>query len=91
MGTKSFVYATSGVKTERKLDMLTSISLGAVCVTFDDPENIICTIPTHTAIGSFMRSCMRRQGTHRAPTGQELYVEAGYASNRSCMRTELYV
>ena len=47
--------------------------------TLDGPENSICTIPTHTATGELYvevgyayfpcRSCMRRQGTHRAPTG----------------------
>ena len=27
-----------------------TILLGALCVPFDDPENIVCTIPTHTAL-----------------------------------------
>ena len=36
------------------------------------PENIICTIPTHTATGELYADVeyayMRRQGTHRAPS-----------------------
>ena len=33
---------------------------------FDDPENIIFTIPTHTTTGE---SFMRRSDTHTAPVG----------------------
>ena len=51
------VYVTRDVTTDHKLDMFNlKISLGAVCVPYNDPENIICTISTHTATGS----CMRR-------------------------------
>ena len=39
------------------------ISTGVVCVPFDNPENIICTITSHTATGS----CMRRSDTHTVP------------------------
>ena len=84
MGTKQLVYAT------RKINWIKvslKISFGAVCVSFDDPENIICTIPTHAAT----RSCMQRSDTHTALFGAVCGVRVRiYSSDMSCMRTELY-
>ena len=46
------------------VNLIYFVLLGAVCISFGDTENIICTIPTHTATGSFKR----RSDTHTAPT-----------------------
>ena len=69
MGKKRLVYTTRG----KRLNIN-----GAICVLFDEHENIICTIPTHAVyrepyaeVGYAYktdRSCMRKQGTHRTPT-----------------------